>query len=154
MKSKIKRKWLKFLLIFGILIGCIWLYTSSLIGVKRQSIDYMEELVTELKAQDYIPNFYVVSGKRWKWHNDFLSRFGGAASQSRHLRGEAIDILVLDVNKDGKSNSKDVDIVYNILNTKIIGNKGGIGTYKKEQNFFSRQMVHFDCRGHRARWHR
>ncbi|MGB0932220.1 MAG: hypothetical protein ACPGVB_15660, partial [Chitinophagales bacterium] len=64
------------------------------------------------------------------------------------------DILVLDVNKDGESNDKDVDIVVDILNEKIVKNEGGIGTYKKEGSFFSRQMVHFDCRGYWARWHK
>jgi len=59
-----------------------------------------------------------------------------------------------DVNSDGKKNAQDVDIVYNILNDQIIKDKGGIGTYKNERGFLNRRMVHFDCRGYRARWHR
>ena len=42
----------------------------------------------------------------------------------------------------------------NILDKKIIKSKGGIGTYKNESGFFNRQMIHFDSRGTKARWHR
>jgi len=73
---------------------------------------------------------------------------------SRHLRGEAIDFIVFDVNEDGNSDHKDVDIVYEILDRKIVKNSGGIGTYKNETGFINRQMIHIDCRGSRARWAR
>ncbi|MEZ4685496.1 MAG: hypothetical protein R3B47_05380 [Bacteroidia bacterium] len=69
---------------------------------------------------------------------------------SKHLDGQAIDVVVLDVNEDGKADAEDVDIVYELLDKKIIRDKGGIGTYyKNSKDFFSRQMVHFDCRGRR-----
>jgi len=147
----------KLLIIFTILIligGGIWFYCCSLINVNSVAIDYFEQLKTETIAAGYSSNFYVVSGKRHQWHNDLLVEFGGAASKSRHLKGEAIDIIVLDVNQDGTANSKDVDIIYNILNRKIIKNKGGIGTYKNDKTRFGKQMIHFDCRGYKARWHR
>ena len=153
MKKK-KRRWLIILTLLGVLLGGVWLYTSSLIGVNPKSITYLNKLRTELVRQGHTPRYFIISGKRAKWHNNFLTRFGGAASQSRHLKGEAIDIIVLDVNSDGQADAKDVDIVYDILNTKIIKSAGGIGTYKNEPGFFNRQMVHFDCRGRRARWHR
>lgn len=132
-----------------------WIQAISLNGVNSKVISYNSQLKTQLKKDGYKANFVITSGKRWKFHNDFLVWSGsGAAKNSQHLRGNAIDIMVLDVNSDGSSNAKDVDIVYNILNKKIIGSKGGIGTYKNAGNFFDRQMVHFDCRGRRARWHR
>ncbi len=149
-----KKKLLVTLFILTILLGSIWLYCCSLINVNPIVIQYFEQLKTETTVQGYRPSFYVVSGKRHQWHNDLLVAFGGAASNSRHLKGEAIDIIVLDVNRDGTANSKDVDIIYTILNEKIIKNKGGIGTYKKDVTLFGKQMIHFDCRGHKARWHR
>ena len=48
--------------------------------------------------------------------------------------------------------SKDVDIVHRILDQELIGHRGGVGSYKHESGFFSRQMIHFDLRGKRARW--
>lgn len=132
----------------------VWIYCCSLINVHPTAIQYFEQLKAETVAQGYRPSFYVMSGKRNQVHNQFLARFGGAATQSRHLVGEAIDVVVLDVNRDGVADTKDVDIIYNILNTKIVGNKGGVGTYKNQSGLFNRQQVHFDCRGYRARWHR
>ena len=63
-------------------------------------------------------------------------------------------LLFFDVNDDGKSDSKDVDIVFEILDKDIIKNKGGIGTYKNEHSFIDRQMIHIDCRGYGGRWAR
>ena len=130
------------------------IYLQSLGGVHLKTIEHYKALQTEVKAQGYAANWIVTSTVRPKWFNDILVKYGGAASKSQHLVGRAIDIVVLDVNSDGSSDSKDVDIIYNILNKKIIRSKGGIGTYKNEHSFMDRQMVHFDSRGFRARWHR
>lgn len=66
--------------------------------------------------------------------------------------GDAIDFIVFDINRDGKSDKHDVDIVLNILDKEIIKSKGGIGTYKNENSFIDKQMIHIDNRGYRARW--
>ncbi|MEZ4883431.1 MAG: hypothetical protein R3E32_01750 [Chitinophagales bacterium] len=142
-----------FLLIF--LLFCLyWLHAFMLIGVAKESKLYYKQLKKELKEKGFAPDFLVLSGKRYFWDNGFLNKYGNAAKNSKHLSGEAIDIVVLDVNKDGKSNAKDVDIVFKILDEQIVKNEGGIGTYKKETNFLSQQMIHFDCRGYWARWHK
>ena len=130
------------------------IYLQSLGGVHLKTVEYYKELQVEVKAQGYSPNWIVTSTVRPKWFNDLLVQYGGAASKSQHLVGKAVDIVVLDVNGDGSKNSEDVDIIYNILNKKIIRSKGGVGTYKNEHSFLDRQMVHFDSRGYRARWHR
>lgn len=139
-------------IVLGILL--YWLHAFLLIGVDQKTKAFYKELKQELKKKDYATSLFVLSGRRYSWDNGFLNEYGNAAKNSKHLNGEAIDIIVLDVNKDGESNEKDVDIVFDILNEKIVKNEGGIGTYKKENGFFSRQMVHFDCRGHWARWHK
>ena len=137
-----------------ILIGIIWFYTNSLIGVDEQVKNYYSELKNELRENNYKPKLFAISGRRWKIDNYLLTQFGSAASKSKHKSGQAIDIIVLDVNNDGKSDSKDVDIVHQILDKKIIKDKGGLGTYKNESGFFNKQMIHFDCRGTKARWNR
>ena len=142
------------LLALFLLLFLYWLHAFLLIGVKKQSTLFLQQLKEELIKKDYAPNYFIISGKRYFWDNGFLNAYGSAAKNSKHLSGEAIDIIVLDVNQDGEANSKDVDIVFKILNEKIVKNSGGIGTYKKGSDFFSRQMVHFDCRGYWARWHK
>ncbi len=156
---KIIKKIFRFLLLIILIIIIAFIilffgYFNNLKGVHPTTISYYNELQSTLVEDGYSNALVVMSAKRNKWHNDLLSKYGGAAKNSRHLKGEAIDVLVLDVNDDGKMNSEDVDIVYNILDNKIIKNKGGIGTYKNDYGFFNKQMVHFDCRGQKARWHR
>ena len=141
-------------IVLFILFGLFWLYSNSLIGVDPQVKKYYSELKEELRKKNYKPKIFVISGKRWKLDNYLLSRFGGAASKSKHKLGQAIDIIVLDINNDGVSDSKDVDIVHHILDKKIIKDKGGLGTYKNENGFINKQMIHFDCRGYKARWNR
>ena len=108
----------------------------------------------ELKDRGYKPSLLVISTKRLPFHNNVQVKFSGAASKSKHLNGDAIDFLVLDVNDDGERNAKDVDIVTSLLENEIMKGKGGIGTYKNESSFMDRQMVHIDCREIKGRWSR
>jgi uncharacterized protein YcbK (DUF882 family) len=140
--------------IIFILFISFTIYSNSLIGVNKTTIGYYKELKEEIVKSGYSEKLVVISGKRNVIINTLLTKFGSATKNSRHLKGEAIDVLILDINQDGIANYKDVDIVYSILNEKIIKNKGGIGTYKNKNGFFTRQMVHFDCRGYKARWKR
>lgn len=142
------------LLLILLLFSLYWLNALLLLGVQEESKVFYEQLKQELEDEGYVPSFFVLSARRYGWDNGFLNEYGGAAKNSKHLNGKAIDIIVLDVNQDGSSNIEDVNIVFSILDEKIVKNKGGVGTYKKSSNFLSRQMVHFDCRGYWARWHK
>ncbi len=146
-------KFLKKLLwiLFPLLI-LTYLYTNSLIGVAPKVKTYYQQLKERLVEKGHSPALWVISGRRWEWDNYLLYKFGNAARNSRHLKGEAIDIIVLDVNKDGNINGADVDIVQEILDKEIVKSEGGVGTYKYRGGFFNQQMVHFDCRGTQARW--
>lgn len=98
-------------------IATFVLYCNSLGQVNPKTIGYYGQLKTELKSQGYADKLLVISSKRADWHNNILTLFG-ASSKSRHLHGDAIDIMVMDVNADGGLNSKDVDIVFSILDKK------------------------------------
>ena len=143
-------KFLSFLIL--VFISIFFLFANSSRNVNKKTVSFYYELKGSLKSQGYKPRLFVTSTKRAKWFNDLAVKFSGAATKSRHLKGDAIDFVVLDVNGDWKENDKDVDIVYKILNEQIIKSKGEIGTYKGAG--VNRQMIHIDCRGRRARWHR
>jgi uncharacterized protein YcbK (DUF882 family) len=153
LKSILKWTLWIFLIIVSLSITIFFWYCNSLEKVNPLTVNYYRELKAELLKQGHDDKLLVISSKRADWHNQILTLFG-ASSKSRHLTGDAIDIMVLDVNGDGEIDSKDVDIVYNILNNKIVKNKGGLGTYKSEIGIWNRQMVHLDCRQKRTRWHR
>ncbi len=86
--------------------------------------------------------FYVNNGHRHPRRNEKIK----GASQSKHIKGQAVDIVIQDINNDGKHTKKDKDIVLKLLDKHIIKNEGGIGLYPGTQS------VHYDVRGKRARW--
>ncbi len=150
-----KRRIFKFFIVIVLIaVGLFFFYFNNtrLVNVKTRT--FYTELKDTLKQRGFSAKLLVISTKRAKWHNDIQVKFSGAAKDSRHLIGDAIDFIVFDVNDDGKSDSKDVDIVFDILDKEIIKDKGGIGTYINEHSFFDRQMIHIDCRGYKARWAR
>ena len=143
----------KILLVLGVLISVLFFcYLNNLRLVNPKITSFYNELKIVLKQHGYSTHLIVISTKRFKWHNELQVLFNGAAPKSRHLVGDAIDFVVFDINNDGNSDSKDVDLVYNLLDKQIIKDQGGIGTYKGKNNFFNKQMIHIDCRGFRARW--
>lgn len=129
-----------------------FLYFNNTKLVNATTVSFYSQLKNSLKSKGFTPKLLVVSTKRFKFHNNLQVKLAGAAPKSRHLSGDALDFLVFDINKDGKADTVDVDIVYRILDKQIIRDKGGIGTYKTENSFFNRQMIHIDCRGYKARW--
>ena len=86
--------------------------------------------------------FSIVNGHRHPSYNEEI----GGAKLSRHIKGEAVDIVVNDINNDGYANKADKDIILDILENQVIKNQGGIGLYPGTGN------VHYDVRGKRARW--
>jgi uncharacterized protein YcbK (DUF882 family) len=149
----LKKKILKFLLLIVLAFAGFFLFyfnNTNLVNPKTKA--FYEQLKETLVEKGYSNRLLVVSTKRVKWHNDFQVKFSSAAKESKHLVGDAIDFLVFDINRDGISNDKDVNIVFDILDKEIIKDKGGIGVYKNEKNFVDRQMIHIDSRVFKARW--
>lgn len=152
---KLRKKIIRvFLFLLLLSAGVFFLYFNNLKLADEKTREFYYTLKDSLSVKGFSANLLVISTKRAAWHNKLQEKFSGAAKNSRHLTGDAIDFLVFDVNYDGSSNSKDVDLVYDILDKLIIKEKGGIGTYKNEQSFINRQMIHIDCRGYKARWAR
>ena len=149
-------KWLFRIVIFSFAPALLIFvfYCNNLSLVNKQTVSFYNELKKELKDHGYKPTLLVISTKRIPFHNNIQVKLSGAASKSKHLDGDAIDFLVFDVNDDGKRNSKDVDIVTELLENKVMKDRGGIGIYKNERSFIDRQMIHIDCREKKGRWSR
>jgi len=140
--------------LFILVLFIFFFYCNNLALANKETVSYYKELKKILRDKGYKPGLLVISTKRFGFHNKIQVNYSGAASKSRHLKGDAIDFLVFDINNDGKRNSTDVNIVTEILEKEIMKGKGGIGTYINEQSFIDRQMIHIDCRNGKGRWSR
>ncbi len=101
------------------------------------------DLIQSLEQKGHDPSaFSVKNGHRHPAYNEQI----GGASLSRHIRGEAVDIVVADIDKNGRIEQEDKDIILDILETEVIKDQGGIGRYPGSMS------VHYDVRGTRARW--
>jgi uncharacterized protein YcbK (DUF882 family) len=123
---------------------CIINKTNEVYCAFNKKIFYKTlELQQELEKLDYNKSGFIIrNGHRHPRYNEEVK----GAKLSRHIKGEAVDIEVKDINNDGIENKEDKEIVLKLLDAKIIGDKGGIGLYPGTKS------VHFDVRGEKARW--
>lgn len=121
-------------------------YTSNrrlYLGIDPDILHKAIELQHSLRANGYDPDAVRInSGHRTPSHN----RIVGGARGSRHQRGDALDLRIGDVDRNGWTDRRDKAIVLRILDGRIIGSRGGLGLYP------GTQTVHMDLRGYRARW--
>lgn len=101
------------------------------------------ELREELEKKDYNKyGFFIRNGYRTPEHNKAV----GGAPKSRHIKGDAVDMTIDDINGDGQYTDTDKQIVIDILEKIVIKDQGGIGKYPGTRS------VHMDVRGYKARW--
>lgn len=112
-------------------------------GIDKRILHRLLDLQDLLAEKGYDRDaFWVRHGHRHPRYNEEV----GGARKSRHLYGDAIDLVIKDINQDGKYTKDDKDIVLDLCEKYIIKNQGGIGRYPWSRT------VHIDLRGRRARW--
>lgn len=113
------------------------------LGIAPDILHKAIDLQHTLRAKGYDPDAVRInSGHRTPSHN----RIVGGVKGSRHQRGDALDLRIGDVDRNGWTDRRDKEIVLRMLDERIIGSGGGLGLYP------GTQTVHMDLRGHRARW--
>jgi len=101
------------------------------------------QLQQELEAKGYDPEgFSITYGHRHPQRNEAVK----GASSSKHILGQAIDLVVYDIDQNGRYSDADKQILLDIAEKEVIKDKGGIGRYP------GTRTVHLDVRGYRARW--
>lgn len=112
-------------------------------GIDKRILIRLLDLQDLLEEKGYDRDaFWVRHGHRHPRYNKEV----GGAGKSRHLYGDAIDLVIKDINQDGRYTPDDKDIVLDLCEKYIIKNQGGIGRYPWSKT------VHIDLRGKRARW--
>ena len=117
-------------------------------------VNYKLNLIeNEISKRGYNNNWFIISGKRSSWYNNILSN---SAKDSYHLKGEAIDIYVIDLNGDKVFNLEDIKI-FESVNNYVESNHpeliGALGTYTTK-GYFTRHMIHIDVRGYKKKYNK
>jgi hypothetical protein len=125
-------------------------------------VDKLELVLLELEQRGYATNgVTVMSGFRTPQYNVGGGNTSGRASLSRHMYGDASDIFIDndgngwmdDLNRDGKLNIKDAEVLLAAVERverEHPGLIGGAGVYPAESGHGP--FIHIDVRGYRSRW--
>jgi hypothetical protein len=137
----------KFVIGFSIIFPCLLFFNVFGLTGANQKVKTKVKLVKEALEKDgYNVKWFTISEKRNKIFNALLPN---SAKKSHHLKGNAIDVFVIDIDGDGTFTNKDLDIVKK-YNRKVERRnpslKGAFGTYKSKP--VSKHMIHFDTRGY------
>ncbi len=111
--------------------------------IDRRVLHKLLDLLQWMQAHDYDTDQVMIN---YGFRHPSLNARAGGAPKSRHQWGEAIDLLIGDVNRDGKVDEVDKKPLLEILESKIIGRAGGVGRYPGSP------VIHIDVRGFKARW--
>lgn len=135
---------MKILKLFGsiclllLLIKIIFFFPANpLVKIK------LEKIENEIQKRGYKTSWVTISEKRTKWYNNILSN---SSDNSNHLRGNAIDLYVFDIDGDGKFNNEDI-LIFKSANKYVEQHypelSGAVGTYRNK-GMFTKHMIHID----------
>jgi len=117
---------------------------TQYVCIDKEVLHRFLDLIQDLGKKGY--NKYAFRIKDGFRYPNFNNRTGGARN-SQHIYGQAIDLSIGDIDKDGKfTEAGDKRIVLSLLENDIIKSNGGVGHYP------GTNAVHFDTRGYKARW--
>jgi len=133
-------------LIILIIIKIIFFFPAN------SNVNYKLYLIkNEISKRGYTNNWFIISSKRHYWYNKILLN---SSKKSYHLKGDAIDIYVLDIDNDGVFNYNDIKIIES-ANKEVELNHpeliGALGTYTTK-GYFTKHMIHIDTRGYKKRY--
>jgi hypothetical protein len=112
-------------------------------SIDKRVLHKLLDLLIWMQAQGYDTEQVRIN---YGFRHPSLNVRAGGAPKSRHQWGEAIDLLIGDIDRNGVMDAEDKQPLLEILETKIIGNEGGVGRYPGSQ------VIHIDVRGTKARW--
>jgi hypothetical protein len=122
-----------------LMMGFGLLHANEIVHKKLRGIN------TELVNMGYRPRWFIISQKRYSFYNNLLIN-SVKNDRSKHLKGKAIDIYVIDINSDGKYDMKDFELLKNASDkfaTKHKETKGNLYHYFGK-GYFSQHMVHIE----------
>jgi len=130
--------------------------------LEMRNVDKLELVLNDLESRGVnVSGVKVMSGFRTPQYNRGGGNTGGRAGLSRHMYGDAADILIDsngdgvmdDLNRDGRSSIEDARVVSQAVDRVEAAHPeliGGAGVYPAASGHGP--FIHIDTRGYRARW--
>jgi hypothetical protein len=130
--------------------------------LEMRNVDKLELVLADLQSRGIdVSGVTVMSGFRTPQYNKSGGNPAGRAGLSRHMYGDAADILIDsnhdgvmdDLNHDGRSNIDDARVISQAVDRVEAAHPeliGGAGVYPPESGHGP--FIHIDSRGYRARW--
>jgi hypothetical protein len=127
-----------------------WVGGRKYLMVQPRVVEKLERIIQTLRAEGYpVGKIELMSAYRSPFLNEDI---GNTTTLSRHTYGDAVDMLVPDLNKDGKADKADATILMAAV-TKL--DKAGIltgGASVYAPNGAHGYFIHTDTRGALVRW--
>ncbi|HKH92578.1 MAG TPA: hypothetical protein VKA54_12280 [Gemmatimonadaceae bacterium] len=130
--------------------------------LEMRNVDKLELVLNDLESRGVnVSGVKVMSGFRTPQYNKGGGNTGGRAGLSRHMYGDAADILIDsngdgvmdDLNRDGRSSIEDARVISQAVDRVEAAHPeliGGAGVYPAASGHGP--FIHIDTRGYRARW--
>jgi hypothetical protein len=141
--NSLDARWL-FTGVFLCLTGYLLMRVFGLIGSDPRLHTKLRDIRVELQRQGYRPTWFIISQKRSTLYNAVLAN---SITKSKHLKGRAIDIFVVDVDGNGRYEMRDFELIQKASETCGRRNpsyKGRVYDYLDKKSRLTRHMVHVE----------
>jgi hypothetical protein len=124
---------------YVLMMACGLLNANQTVHAKVKGIE--EEIIN----QGYQPSWFIISQKRYGFFNNLLLN-SVKNGKSKHLKGKAIDLYVIDINGDGTYDKEDFKIIEMAAkkNQRDFELRKGKVFHYFGKGYFSQHMVHIE----------
>ena len=130
--------------VFLCLAGYVLMRAFGLLGSDPRLHTKLKDIRAELQRQGHRPTWFIISQRRSTLYNAVLAN---SITKSKHLRGRAIDIFVVDVDGNGRYDKMDFELIQGASETcgrRNSAYKGRVYDYLDKRSRLTRHMVHVE----------
>jgi hypothetical protein len=124
--------------------GYMLMTAFGLLGSDRRLHVKIADIRRELEGQGHRPTWFIISQRRSQIYNAVLAN---SVKRSKHLRGRAIDLFVVDADGNGNYDRRDFELIREAsarCERRNPGYSGAVYDYLDRKSRLTRHMVHVE----------
>jgi hypothetical protein len=143
------KRWSAIKIVSGILffsvLGYVLMMAFGLLNTNPNVHAKVKGIKEEIIKEGYQPKWFIISQKRYGFFNNLLLN-SVKNGKSKHLKGKAIDLYVIDINGDGTYDKEDFEIIEKAAkkNQRDFELRKGRVFHYFGKGYFSQHMVHIE----------